>query len=151
MTPEGGRDLAPCLLVGENPSGLVDHDSALGCPGVDKAAGDAEFLWDGWQVVHGVPAGLGEFAIVKGDFASGILRPKADHDAVREWPGLAPEVGDVSDIQRDLFADFALNRFFQRFPRLHEARHDPEAPRRELVSSRQQDFITTLNQHDDGR
>src|SRR4051794_27234231 len=91
---------------------------------VNQAAGDADARRDVGEFIDAEPVGSSELARVDGDLARSPLRAEAEHQRVREGPGLAAEILDVGDLDPHLLADLAAHRRLQRLPRLDEAGQD---------------------------
>src|SRR4051812_44673009 len=107
---------SPISLPPRHPrSRLVDDEPATLGPIVDEATRNAELGRDLGQVVAPIPASLSQLTVAKGNLASKVICPETDHDRVRERPGLAAEVVDVSKLDTDLFAHLAADGILQRF------------------------------------
>ena len=61
---------------------------------------------------------------------------EADHERVRERPGLAGEVGDVGDLDADLLLELARDALLERLARLDEAREHAVHAAREALRAR---------------
>ncbi len=95
--------------------------AALGHPGVDQLAGDRDPRRDHRQLVAAVPTGIGDLGRVALDLAAGVFGAEAEHERVRERPGLAALVPHIGDGDADLLRHFPHHRPLERLARLHEA------------------------------
>src|SRR5690606_22362159 len=110
----------------------------LGQPRVDQAASDADARREERQRVGREERRLRDLDAVDPDLAARVLGGEADHERVREGPGLAAEVAHVRDLDADLFADLARDGLFERLAGLHEARQRAEEGPREVAGPREQ-------------
>src|SRR5579871_3679182 len=67
------------------------------------------------------------------------------------WPGLAPEVANVANLEPDLLVNLASHRFFERLAWFHEAGQHTVEPVGEGAIARQQKLFAALDEHDHRR
>src|SRR6267142_1801055 len=77
------------------------------------------------------PARGEDLVAVHFDLAGKTLRKTANHQTRRKGPGLACEIAHLADAYPNLFINLAPDGFFDRFPRLDEARQRGIMPTRE--------------------
>src|SRR5438067_1906848 len=70
---------------------------------------------------------------------------------MRKRPGLTAEVTDVGHFQADFFAHLARDSFFERLTRLNKSGEHTEKAVGESFVARQQQLVTTPNEHDHRR
>src|SRR5262249_6619384 len=103
------------------------------------------------QVLAVVPVRLGQLLRVDADLAGGVAGGEADHELVRERPGLAAEVAQVADLDPRFLVDLARDRLLPPLARLDEAGQHAEDRLSEGAVARQQDAILALDAHDHRR
>src|SRR5829696_615803 len=119
---------------------------------VYHGAGDANSWREQRQVVEAVPAGvLYLLGLAYLQLAAGVFGDKADHERVRERPGLAAEVTHLPHLDPDLLAHLAPYRLLDGFPRLHETRQGAVHPHRKMWRTRQQQLVAPPYEHDGRR
>ena len=83
------------------------------------------------HLVAGEPRGLGDLAVVEGEFLIGIAdRMEADHQGARERPRLAAEVAHIAHGQPDFLADLPHDTGFERLAGFDESGQQREHPLR---------------------
>lgn len=65
------------------------------------------------MIIWGVPTGIRQLIFLKHEVSALIVRKKAHHHLVREWPGLGGLVADIPHIQPGLFFHFSDNGLFE--------------------------------------
>ena len=89
---------------------------------IDQSPGDAARRWDVRQFRVVEPAGVGDLVIVDTDLAAGEGGMEAQHQGVRERPGLAAEIAQILHLDAGLFHDFPVHRLLPAFTAFHKAR-----------------------------
>src|SRR4051812_18794576 len=110
--PGGGPSPARLLVRGLRRSGSAETcaSGAAGAEVLDQPLRDADQAGaDGGKCVGPVEAGRLDLLGIGGQGAAGVVGLKAEHEGVRERPGLAAEVAQVGDAQPDLLEDLAVN------------------------------------------
>ncbi len=118
---------------------------------IDQSPGDAARRWDVRQFSVVEPAGVGDLVIVDTDLAAGEGGVEAQHQGVRERPGLAGEITQVLHPDAGLFHDFPVHRLLGGFTGLHEAGQAGIEAFRETGGVPQQGVFTVGDQRDDAR
>ena len=118
---------------------------------VDQGAGDREARRQAGQAVDPEPAGVLDLRLLRADLSRVPVGHEADHQRVRERPGLAAEVADVPHLDPHLLAHLAGDRLLQRLARLDETGERAVDAGGEVGGAGEQELLPALDAHDHGR
>src|SRR4029077_19701321 len=110
-------------------------------PIVDQLAGDRQTARKLGQVLAREPARVDQLGLLDAQVAADPARGEADHQRVRERPGLAREVRDLIDLDADLFLELAGDALLERLAGLDEAGEHAVETSREALRAREQDLV----------
>src|SRR4051794_23269611 len=101
------------------------------------------------QLLPAEPPGLLDLVVVDPQLLLGRPGHEAQHQRLRERPGLAGDVADVGDGDPDLLGDLPGHRRLGRLPRLHEPGQDRNPPRRpHRLAAQHAPVAAVVDQHD---
>src|SRR5215203_68997 len=158
LIPGRSKTSHACRQPGRCPFKQVRYQVSRDLPGRDPVVLRSRLSWRGrclsWaagvEVVCGVPASVFDLTGFRSQVATHVICGKADHERVRERPGLAPEVPDIRDLDPDLLLYLADDGLFYRLAWLDEARQHAVEFLRKSWRVCQQYPIPSLDE-DDGR
>ncbi len=96
------------------------------------------------------PVCLDDFLAVDANLSVRMECSEADHETVREWPGLASEVADILDFDPDLFTYLTVHGLFQAFSRLHKTGKDTVKWFGEPGGPGKKEFVSTFDENNYG-
>jgi hypothetical protein len=118
---------------------------------VNQLTGNANLRWNGREFIRCEPSGVIQFFILEYDLSASILAGKSDHQRMRKWPGLAPEITDIIYPDANFLLNLTSHSLLESFPGFDETCQHAVEARRVPVRPGQKELVIFADRNDDCR